>query len=119
MIRSKVAVIPAQAGIPPRPSTRHWIPACAGMTRLSRSPRGYASCSRTSASLAERTLAGLQRRGRLIRGDRRAQLVEIPVRFRFRWLLDLEQVRRVDLAPVDADRSLAEQRVVGRHLFHL
>src|SRR5689334_25181017 len=84
-----------------------------------RSQRRFASCFRTTASLDERTLAVFQRPERLIRGNRCADLVVVPFVLRFGGLLHFDQIRRVDLAPVDPDAALAEQRVVGRHLLHL
>src|SRR5262249_10610808 len=70
-------------------------------------------------SLYERTIAILQRPERLIGGNRRAGLVQIPFALRFGRLLHLEEIRRMDLAAVGAHRSLAEERIVGRHLLHL
>src|SRR5947207_13262092 len=51
--------------------------------------------------------------------DGGAQLVIIPRRLGFRRLLYFEQIHRVDLAAVGSDHSLAEELVVGRHLFRL
>src|SRR5664279_3331523 len=67
----------------------------------------------------QRAVAILQRPERLVGRDRRADLVVVPRALRFRRLLDFDQVRRMDLAAVDADRALAEQRIVGRHFLHL
>src|SRR5438094_6801637 len=49
----------------------------------------------------------------------RADLVVIPRVLRLGRLLHLDQVRRVDLAAVDTNRPLAEERIVGRQLLHL
>src|SRR5437870_7740920 len=73
----------------------------------------------TDASLHQRTLAVLERPKRLIRGNRRANLVIVPRTLRLRRLLDLDQVRGMNLAAVDTNRAFAEQRVVGRRLLHL
>src|SRR5437016_1195548 len=81
--------------------------------------RPAASRSWTDASLDQRTLTVLQRPERLVGGNRRADLVVVPRRLRFRGLLDLDQIRGVNLAAVDANRALAEQRVVGWHFLHL
>ncbi len=51
--------------------------------------------------------------------NRADQLVEIPGVFRFRRLLHLEQIGRMDRAAVGLDLALAEQRIVGRDRFHL
>src|SRR4029453_3736246 len=55
----------------------------------------------------------------LLSGDGRPDLVVVPWILRLRRLLDLDQIRRVNLAPVRANSSLAEERIVGRHLLHL
>ena len=55
----------------------------------------------------------------LVGRDRGADLVVVARALRLGRLLHLEQVGRVDLAAVGADRALAEQRVVGRHRLHL
>src|SRR4029453_10450977 len=73
----------------------------------------------TRPSFHQRALSILQRPERLIRRDRRAHLVVVPWTLGFGWLLHLDEVRRVDLAAVDADRPLAEQRIVGGHFLHL
>src|SRR5665213_668089 len=109
--RFAISVIPAKAGIQrlSRASMpRHWIPASAGMTHLW-----------PNASLDERTASFAHRTERLVGGNRREHLVVVPRRLRFRRLLHLDQVCRMQRASVDADRALAEQRVVGRHLLHL
>src|SRR6266851_9549182 len=49
----------------------------------------------------------------LLGRDGRADLVVVPRVLRLGRLLDLDQIRGVDLAPVGADRALAEERVVG------
>src|SRR5882672_3353356 len=56
---------------------------------------------------------------RLIRRNRGADLVVVPGVLRLRRLLHLEQIRRVDLAPVLADAALAEQRIAGGDLLNL
>src|SRR5688500_6067304 len=70
-------------------------------------------------SLHQRTIALLQRPERLLGRNGRADLVQIPRSLRLCWLLHLDQVRGMDLAAVRANRALAEERVVGRHLLHL
>src|SRR5688572_12051210 len=69
--------------------------------------------------LDERAASLGQRTERLLRGDRRADLVVVPRTLRLRRLLHLDEISRVDLASVGADRALAEQRVVGRLRFHV
>src|SRR6059036_2561741 len=56
---------------------------------------------------------------RLLGRDGRLDLVVVPRVLRLGRLLHLDEVRRMDLAAVDADRPLAEERVVGRQLLHL
>src|SRR5713101_9257013 len=56
---------------------------------------------------------------RLLGRDGRLDLVVVPRVFRLGWLLHLDEVRRMDLAAVDADGPLAEERVVRRQLLHL
>ena len=70
-------------------------------------------------SVDHRTAAVLQRTESLIRWNGGAQLVVVAGIFRLFRRLDLEQIGRVDLAAVGADLALAEQRIVGRKLFHL
>src|SRR5262249_8866962 len=55
----------------------------------------------------------------LLRGDRRADLVVIPGVLGLGRLLDLDEIRGMNLAPVRANGPLAEERIVGRHLLHL
>src|SRR5262244_2084353 len=61
----------------------------------------------------------VERAESLLRGDRRADLVVIPGILRLGRLLDLDEICGVDLATVDANSPLAEERIVGRHLLHL
>src|SRR4029079_3806651 len=70
-------------------------------------------------SFHQRAAAVLERAERLVGRDRREDLVIVPRRLRLRRCLHLDQVARMYLAAVAANRALAEQRVVGRHLFHL
>src|SRR3989442_5579807 len=63
-------------------------------------------------TLIERTKSLLGRNGR-------ADLVVIPRVLRLGRLLHLDQVRRVDLAAVDTNRPLPEERSVGRQLLYL
>src|SRR5262245_3880089 len=67
----------------------------------------------------ERAAAVLDAAESLIARDLGDELVVVPGPLRFRWLLDLEEVEVVDLAAVRTNGPLAEQRIVGRHLFHL
>src|SRR3984957_17214615 len=66
----------------------------------------------------QRAAAVLEGAERLVGRDRAPELVELPWAFRPRRPLGLKKVHWVDLAPVDADRALAEQGVVGRHRLH-
>src|SRR5690606_7615066 len=61
----------------------------------------------------------IQRTEGLLRRDRPNELVVIPRSLGFRRLLDLEEVHVVHLATVDADATLADERIVGRHFLHL
>src|SRR5262245_65988670 len=72
-----------------------------------------------SLFLDELTSALIKRAERLIGGNSRADLVVIPRVLRLRRLLDLDEVRGMNLAPVDANRPLATEWIVGRHLLHL
>src|ERR1700731_107704 len=67
----------------------------------------------------QRAMAVLERPERLVGRNGGQQLVEVARILRFRRRLHLEQIGRVDLAAVGADRALAEQGVVGRQLLHL
>src|SRR5262249_38087931 len=69
--------------------------------------------------LNELASALIERPESLLRGDRCADLVVVPWVLRLRRLLDLNEIRGMDLAAVDANRPLAEERIVGRHLLHL
>src|SRR5262245_58506230 len=71
------------------------------------------------SALDQRATAFGQRAEGFVRWNGGAELVVVPRSLRLRRLLDLEQIHRMDLAPVGAHRALAEQLVVGRHLFHL
>src|SRR3954451_3215345 len=66
----------------------------------------------------EGATALVQRPKDLRAGDRRKQLVEIPLTLRLCRLLNLEQVHVVDLTAVSPDRALAEPRVFRRVRFH-
>src|SRR2546425_11033055 len=56
----------------------------------------------------------------MIRRPPRSTLFPYTTLFRsLGWLLHLDEVRRMDLAAVDADGPLAEERVVRRQLLHL
>ena len=55
----------------------------------------------------------------LIGGNGGANLVIVPLALRLRRLLDLHQIRRMNLAPVRANRALAEQRILSRRFLHL
>src|ERR1700722_2367516 len=93
--------------------------------KLSRSAfRNEGSAARTAEPskgllLQQCTGALVERRKGLVARNRADQLVEIPGTLGFRGLLDLEQVGRMDAAAVGFDRTLAEQRIVGRHRLHL
>src|SRR5262249_35284835 len=67
----------------------------------------------------QRAVAVLERTEGFVRRNRSAQLVEVAGIFRLTGLLHLEQIGRVQLAAVGADRALAEQRIVGWQLLHL
>src|SRR6188768_409311 len=71
-----------------------------------RSSRGNARCL-----FHQRAFPVLERTECLLGRDRRLDLVVVPRCLRLGGLLDLHEIRRVDLAAVDADRALAEQRV--------
>src|SRR5271154_6924210 len=76
--------------------------------------------SLTNASgLDEGTAALVERPERVFGLDRGDELEIVPIVFRFVRGLGSVEIHRVELAPVDADRPLAEQRVVGRERFHL
>ena len=78
-------------------------------------PRGRAP----SLLLHQGAIPLIDRPERLGGGDGGAQLVVVPRRLGLRRLLHLEEVHVVDLAAVRPDRTLPEQRVVGRRLLHL
>src|SRR5437868_2842547 len=78
--------------------------------------RPAAGRSWADSSLDERTLSVLQRPERLLGRNRRTDLVIVPGRLGVRGLLHLHQVRRMDLAPVHPDATLAEQGIVSGHL---
>src|SRR6266446_8762490 len=67
----------------------------------------------------QRALALVEGPEGLIRGHFLHQLVVVPGPLRFRRLLHLVEVHRVQLAPVLADAALPEDRVVGGRLLHL
>src|SRR5450759_2793367 len=67
----------------------------------------------------QRAVAFLERPEGLFRRNGSAGLIEVAGIFRLFRLLYLEQIGRVDDATIGADRALAEQRIIGRHLFHL
>ena len=75
--------------------------------------------SRPSGLLQHRADALLERDEGFRRRDGGDEVVIVPRILRVRRLLHLEQIGRVDLAAVGADRALAEQRIVGRHFLHL
>jgi hypothetical protein len=67
----------------------------------------------------ERTAALLEWTERLVSRNGGAELVVVPRIFRFSRLFHLEQEHVMELAAVGTDFSLAEQRIVCRHLLHL
>src|SRR5579883_1878384 len=90
-LTSRLSAAPHPAASPP-PSPR-----CAGRGVYSR--------------LHERAPAFVQRAERVFRLDRRQDLEIVPLALRLGDGLCLEQVHRVQLAAVDADRALAEERI--------
>src|ERR1700675_4969278 len=80
---------------------------------------GHDEKTNRSALLDHRADALLERDKSLIRRNGGDELVIIPRIFRLRWLFHLEQIGRVNLAAVGADRAGAEQGIVGRHFLHL
>src|SRR5262245_20865099 len=54
----------------------------------------------------------------LVRRDRGAQFVIVPRGLRFRRLLDLEEIHRMDFSAVGPHDAFAEELIVGRHLLH-
>src|SRR5881628_3060032 len=90
-----------------------WSPAAQGHAHVCRvvaAPRLF--LDELAPSLVERP-------ERLLGRDGRLDLVVVPRVLRLGRLLHLDEVRRMDLAAVDADGPLAEERVVGRQLLHL
>src|SRR5512141_740731 len=83
-----------------------------------RTPAGTDAGGPSYLLLYQRTGAFRKRPEGLVARGRSDQLVIVPRSLGFRRLLDLKQVGRMKLAPVGADRALAEQRVVGRRLLH-
>src|SRR5262249_14341394 len=73
----------------------------------------------TKSPAYQRAVAVLERTEGLVGRNGGAQLVEVARIFRLRRLLHLEQVGRVQLAAVGADRARAEQRIIGRQPLHL
>src|SRR5207249_7257816 len=73
----------------------------------------------TRLLLHELTAPLIQRPERLLSGDSCADLVVVPRVLGLGGLLHLDEIRRMNLAAVDTNRPLAEERVVRRHLFHL
>src|SRR5262249_8663774 len=69
--------------------------------------------------LPQWTFALVERPPRLLRRNGRELLVVVPGCLALLRLLHLEQVHRVDLAPVDAHVALAHEPVLGRQLLHL
>src|SRR5580765_2342438 len=72
----------------------------------------------TLFSRDQRAVALAHRAERLLGGDRRDHLVEIPVALRLLGRLHLREIHGMELAPVLADAALAEERIVGRHGLH-
>src|SRR5579872_5752072 len=81
---------------------------------MNRPPRGRAIL----LLLDQWTGALRQRAERLVCRYRRQQLVIVPWIFRFRRRFDLEDIGWMNLAPILADRTFAESRVVRRHFLH-
>src|SRR5215510_5853701 len=77
---------------------------------------GHPAGAMSGSAPHQRATALGERPERLVLRDGGAHFVIVPGTLRFRRLLDLEQIHRVDLAAVRAHGTLAEQRVVGRHL---
>src|SRR5260370_41797638 len=73
---------------------------------------GRSAAHQRAAAVLERTEGFGGRNGR-------PNLVIVPRIFGLFPLLRLEQIHVVDLSAFGADRALADQLVVGRHLFHL
>ncbi len=67
----------------------------------------------------QRAAAVLERTERLVRRDRGAHVVEVARDTSIPPASSPRTDRLVHLAAVGADRALAEQRIVGRHLLHL
>src|SRR6516165_2330298 len=70
--------------------------------------------ARPDLFLHQRTFALVERTPRLLRWDGRELLVVVPGRLALLRLLHLEQVHRVELAPVDTHVALAHELVLGR-----
>src|SRR6185503_6042444 len=60
-----------------------------------------------------------ERTERFLGGRGREKLVHVPFAFAFGWFLHLEQIHRMDLAPIFADAAGSETIVIRRHLLHL
>src|SRR5271169_161088 len=73
----------------------------------------------TSSLLDQRAGAVLERTKRLVAWDHRAELVVIPLAFRFRRLLDFVHVHVVNHAAVLADATVLGEEIVDRHFTHL
>src|SRR5665213_954213 len=80
---------------------------------------GQASTSVASALLHERTIALVERPGRIDTRHRLDQLVIIPRPFRLLRLFHLEQIHVADDAAVDAQGAVLGHEVVDRRLAHL
>src|SRR6478609_1712801 len=94
-----------------------WIP---GLPRIARDDAGTKQARTKPRSLLdERALALAERLEGLFCRQNRDLLVVIPWCLGLGRLLDLEKVHVVHLAAVDADRPLAEERIVGRQFLHL
>src|SRR5262249_10654550 len=81
-----------------------------GVAPLTTSPPRPGSVAPARLFLNELASALIERPESLLRGYRCADLVVVPWVLRLRRLLDLNEIRGMDLAAVDANRPLAEER---------
>src|SRR5882724_10466085 len=102
--------LPADVGRP----APGWSPAASGNAQACRVVAAPLTVPRPALGPAAKLLFDelaatlIERTERLLGRDRRADLVVVPGILRLRRLLDLDEVRRVNLAAVDANRPLAE-----------
>ena len=104
----------------PRSRSAHCVQRQAGLSRTDREPSDmlHKARGRCPHAFTNGQLALVQRTKSVLRLDRRDELEIVPIVLRLGGSLRLVEVHRMELAPVDADHSLAEQRIVGRDRLH-